>query len=121
MQAYDSVHAVVLRVVDDILDCIDEPSKSENDGKDSFMRSLQDTAQQAVNPLKKDDQWQIYTTGHSMGGALACLCAHELAVRLLPHKRHNIARDMSIALPVSLRYVTSPELTPDCKEVSKYY
>lgn len=27
------------------------------------------------------EQWQIYVTGHSLGGALATLCAYELAVR----------------------------------------
>lgn len=28
----------------------------------------------------EDDRWRVYLTGHSMGGALATLCAYELAV-----------------------------------------
>lgn len=28
----------------------------------------------------EDDMWRVYLTGHSMGGALATLCAYELAV-----------------------------------------
>ena len=31
----------------------------------------------------KEKDWQIYLTGHSMGGALATLCAYELAVDCL--------------------------------------
>lgn len=28
----------------------------------------------------EDGRWRVYLTGHSMGGALATLCAYELAV-----------------------------------------
>jgi alpha-beta hydrolase superfamily lysophospholipase len=28
----------------------------------------------------EEDRWRVYLTGHSMGGALATLCAYELAV-----------------------------------------
>ena len=29
----------------------------------------------------KEDPWSVYVTGHSLGGALATLCAYELASR----------------------------------------
>lgn len=30
----------------------------------------------------EEEQWHIYCTGHSMGGALACLAAYEISVRV---------------------------------------
>ncbi|KAK9829841.1 hypothetical protein WJX72_008191 [[Myrmecia] bisecta] len=51
LTAYDSVRARVMNIVDEVLD----------DGT--------------------DEPWQIHVTGHSLGGALATLCAFELVAR----------------------------------------
>lgn len=56
LQAYTSVGQLVVRLVEEIMHREDIESSS-------------------------DEPWQIYLTGHSMGGALATLCAYELAVR----------------------------------------
>lgn len=70
MQAYTSVSQAVLRLVDDILGMGDD----------------------------KGGRWQILLTGHSMGGALSCCCAYELAVKLnltlviLKYAMHSIQR-----------------------------
>ena len=41
---------------------------------------MQASAEETAGKLKEDNKWHIFCTGHSMGGALANLCAHELAV-----------------------------------------
>ena len=41
---------------------------------------MQSGAKVTAGKLQGDDKWHIFCTGHSMGGALANLCAHELAV-----------------------------------------
>jgi Lipase (class 3) len=51
LQAYDSVHQQILSTVDEIV----------NDGS--------------------GERWWVMVTGHSLGGALATLCAYELAIR----------------------------------------
>lgn len=56
LQAYISVKDVIARLVDDILEQEGETQGNRGEG------------------------WHIYVTGHSLGGALATLCANELAV-----------------------------------------
>lgn len=80
MQAYESVRDVILRIIDDIFQSSERSCEQEEE--QSWLQSVQDAAQKAVEPLQPKGQWHIYTTGHSLGGALACLCAHELAVWL---------------------------------------
>ena len=83
MQAYDSVKDIILRIVDRVLEASEaESSDEQQEGSDkSWVEGVQDKAKEAVGKLEGSDQWHFYTTGHSMGGALATLCAHELAVR----------------------------------------
>lgn len=83
MQAYESVKDVILRIVDEILRASEaDSSEEQQEGKDkSWLEGVQEKAQEAVGKLDGSNEWHIYTTGHSMGGALATLCAHELAVR----------------------------------------
>ena len=38
----------------------------------------------------EDDRWRVYLTGHSMGGALATLCAYELAVSYCLVSKHTV-------------------------------
>ncbi|EIE18845.1 alpha/beta-hydrolase [Coccomyxa subellipsoidea C-169] len=61
-EAYQSVKPRVLDIFDEIIgECVN--SRSPAAGKSN------------------DDRWRVYLTGHSMGGALATLCAYELAAR----------------------------------------
>jgi alpha-beta hydrolase superfamily lysophospholipase len=61
LQAYQSVKPRVLDIFDEIIgECVN--SRSPASGK------------------SKENRWRVYLTGHSMGGALATLCAYELAV-----------------------------------------
>ncbi len=61
VQAYQSVKPRVLDIFDEIIgECVN--SRSPAAGKSN------------------DDRWRVYLTGHSMGGALATLCAYELTV-----------------------------------------
>ena len=63
------------------------PDEQVEKSNKSWLGDVQGKAQEAIGQLKEDNQWHVYTTGHSMGGALATLCAHELAVckpRTLP-------------------------------------
>ena len=46
----------------------------------SAVAELQQKTRELVGGLPEGERWHIYTTGHSMGGALATLSAHELAV-----------------------------------------
>ena len=73
---------VIFRVVDEILKGTGTGKAGESEGEEdsSWMQNVQQKAQQAVGQLDEEEQWHIFTTGHSMGGALATLCAHELAV-----------------------------------------
>lgn len=84
LQAYLAVSGVVLCTVDDILAAgsgkVSADERREKEDK-SWMDRLRDVKEQAVGSLRREDPWHIFTTGHSMGGALATLCAHELAVR----------------------------------------
>lgn len=82
MQAYEAVKDVILRIVDEILKgtgagAADKLPKEE---KTSLLKDVQQKAEEAFGQLDEHNRWHIYTTGHSMGGALATLCAHELAV-----------------------------------------
>jgi surfactin synthase thioesterase subunit len=56
LTAYDSVRPQVFRLLDAIIASGDEGTASAGD-------------------------WHVYVTGHSLGGALATLCAYELATR----------------------------------------
>lgn len=60
----------------------DSPEEEHKGSEKSWLEGVQEKAEEAVGKLEGSDQWHIYTTGHSMGGALATLCAHELAVRI---------------------------------------
>ncbi|KAK9918553.1 hypothetical protein WJX75_004940 [Coccomyxa subellipsoidea] len=61
-EAYQSVKPRVLDIFDEIIgECVN--SRSPASGK------------------SKENRWRVYLTGHSMGGALATLCAYELAAR----------------------------------------
>ena len=99
LQAYDSVKDVILRIVDRVLSVSEaESSDEQREGGDrSWLKGVQEKAEEAVGKLDGSDQWHIYTTGHSMGGALATLCAHEFAVRSSP-----------LPLPPQYIYVTFP-------------
>ena len=85
VQAYESVKDVILRNVDNIIKESKQGSGDELQERDekSLLSSLQKTAEESLGKLEPEDEWHIYTTGHSMGGALATLCAHELAVSTL--------------------------------------
>ena len=48
---------------------------------------------------ERDERWSVYLTGHSMGGALATLCAYELAVCLAPHPTVRLCRLVQPTLP----------------------
>lgn len=85
MQAYESVSKVIMHTVDKIIQDGGRGSGDEQQerGDKSWLSNMQQTAENAVGKLQSDGNWHIYATGHSMGGALATLCAHELAVRIL--------------------------------------
>ena len=82
MQAYESVKDVILRIVDEVLRSseAETPDKTREQGKGSWLEDVQRKAGDVLGKVDCTDGWHIYTTGHSMGGALATLCAHELAV-----------------------------------------
>ena len=83
VQAYTSVSDVLMRTVDDIMKAGTKKSMDElqEAGQKSGLRAIRTAADAAADKVTGKDQWHIYTTGHSMGGALATLCADELAVR----------------------------------------
>ncbi|BDA48953.1 probable phospholipase A1 EG1, chloroplastic/mitochondrial at C-terminar half [Coccomyxa sp. Obi] len=61
-EAYQSVKPRVLDIFDEIIgECVNSRLPGGN--------------------KSEDDRWRVYLTGHSMGGALATLCAYELAAR----------------------------------------
>ncbi len=57
---YDSIRPQVLGIVDTLL-----KEAAAEDGRGAVQQP-----------------WTLYVTGHSLGGALATLCAYDLAVRL---------------------------------------
>lgn len=75
---------MILRAVDDILADAEQQATDESARGDS---TADHPVRQLVDSLPLggvedgDSHWQVFTTGHSMGGAMATLCAHELAVR----------------------------------------
>ena len=80
MQAYLSVRDAIHRAVDRVLEA-DKSADERGGGQPAAaVADLQRRTQELVGALPQGERWHIYTTGHSMGGALATLCAHELAV-----------------------------------------
>ena len=84
MQAYLSVRDAIHRAVDRVLEAGSRDSADETQGGPPLaveaVAELQRKTRELVGALPEGERWHIYTTGHSMGGALATLCAHELAV-----------------------------------------
>lgn len=70
-QAYQSVKPRVLHIFDEIIgECVNSRTLGGNESE--------------------DDRWRVYLTGHSMGGALATLCAYELAVSHCLVSKHTV-------------------------------
>ena len=73
LAAYDSVRARVTGAVEEAL-------RSSSSGGES-------AGVQEAGAGGEQQPWQVYVTGHSLGGAMATLCAYELAARRWHCKR----------------------------------
>ena len=54
-----------------------------------------------------DDQWDIYVTGHSLGGALATLCAFDIGRAINTPCQHTLSTHPNLTHPINIHTITT--------------
>ena len=80
LECFRSVRCAVLQVLQALLVPAPHTQHRPSNGSSRKKKEKREGTEEVVEKEenKEEKKWQIYTTGHSLGGALATLCAFEI-------------------------------------------